>query len=293
MPYCQPELLQVQTDGSLTTSTSWRCASIRTSEILQVTSSQSILAPSTTTITNSASSYTTDSSNLVATPPAIPSATTVIIISVENGSTYSTSVKITSSVAADSPGTAAAGAVGVGTGLASSGGLKPSAQPAGLSASSSTASAGASSGKSSNTGPVAGGVAGGLIFIALIAGLVFFLLKKKRSASQPKTEPSDVSSFPGTTPDPSFPPPGPKELHSPANYDKGYDRGINELHSPPQYYAQHPALSQSNLAELGSSLPGPRASYYKPGEQTRPQYEMSDMNYPVRASKHFQIELPA
>jgi hypothetical protein len=135
-------------------------------------------------------------------------------------------------------------------------------------------------------------VVGGVVFIALIAGLVFFLLKKKRSARQPKKEPGDVSSFPKTMPDSSFPAPGPKELDSPANYDKSYDGSISELHSPPQYYPQQPALSHSNLAELESSNPGPRTSYYKPGQQTRPQQEMSDVNYPAKASKHFQIELP-
>lgn len=293
MPYCMPELLQVETAGILTTSTSWRCASVITSEILQGTSSQTTSTPSTTTTTSSTSASTPSSTTPATTPPTTAAATTVVIISVESGSTYFSSIKISSSNSASNPSTIAAGAVGGGTESASSGGPKPSAQPAGLSAASSTASAGASSGKSSNTGAIAGGVVGGVIFIALIAGLVFFFLKKKRSSQQPRTERSDASSFPAAAADPFASSPGPKELYSPASNDKWSNSGVSELLSPPQYHTEYPVLSHSNLVELESSGPGPRTSSYSPGQQTRPQQEMSDTNYyPERSTKHFQVELP-
>jgi hypothetical protein len=290
MPYCEPELLQATKSGILTTSTSWRCASVVTSELLQE-SSQIISTPPTTTTTSQISTSTPGPTTPVTTPPTTAPATTVIIISVENGNTYSSSIKLTSSDAANNPGAVAAGTVGAGTGSASTG-PQPSAQVAGLSAASSTASAGASSAKSSNTGAIAGGVTGGVIFIALIAGLVFFLLKKKRSSTQQKAGPSDASGYPAMTPDPYASPPGPKELYSPANNDKWSNSGSSEMLSSTQYQTQYPALSHSNLVELESSNPGTRMSHYAPGQQTRPQQEMSDMNYPDRSPRHFQVELP-
>jgi hypothetical protein len=195
----------------------------------------------------------------------------VVVISVVSGSTKASSVAITASAAVQNPNAAATAS---GAGKVSSNGPKPSAEAVDSASSSATTSATTVPKKSNHTGAIAGGVVGGVIVIALIVGFIyFFLRKKKTSAKQQNLELSKPR------PDSSVHPSHLVELYAPITKEKWSQGSSSELSVPPQYYPQQHELNSESLVELQSNVPGPRASHYAPGQQTRPQYEMSDANY--------------
>lgn len=157
-------------------------------------------------------------------------------MSVISGVTYAFSVAVS---ATQNPDAVASGSVAGGTSTVSSTGPKSSAEAAGNSASSAPTSAVTASKKSSSVGAIVGGVVSGVVVIALLAGLIFFLLKKKRTTAQhPKMEYSKIM------PDSWVASPDPKELYAPANTDKWSDGSVSELHVPSQY---HPQQSELNM----------------------------------------------
>ncbi|KAK0200488.1 hypothetical protein DFS33DRAFT_161810 [Desarmillaria ectypa] len=133
-----------------------------------------------------------------------------------------------------------------------------------------------SGGSSSNTGAIVGGVVGGVVGLALIAGLIFFLVRRhpRRPAPAATTGPGPIGG--------DIPPPVPSfvgqnlsgSTYAPATYDKVYDPNdpstfptthnvvpYGQQQAPggyPQSYAPHPPSSpDSNMIPNRVSLAQP------------------------------------
>ena len=223
------------------------------------------------------SNSATDSRTSSFTTQSISSPTTSFTADSSTSSLTSQSISssTTSSTVDSRTNSLTTGVAGISSGSTSSSSPNSSAQAASASASSTTGGVITSSEKSTNTGAIAGGTVGGVAVFAGIAGLVLFLLKKRRSSKPPIAETTEVNSMPHT----AFVAPAPQEMHSPESSNRW-------------------SGGNSSEPQMSESAAGPRTSYpyYAPGQQTRPfpQQEISQVNYPDTRtfSRHFNIEMP-
>ncbi|KAJ4301970.1 hypothetical protein N0V88_002100 [Collariella sp. IMI 366227] len=113
-----------------------------------------------------------------------------------------------------------------------------------------------------NTGAIVGGVVGGVAGIALIAGLIAFLIIRNRNNKE-KPNPGAGTAYSAVAPgDPSYPPPPPAthpppgllptSLHGPSTLNPSGTPYLTQTHTPP--------------AGAAAAAYDPRQSYYEPGK---------------------------
>jgi len=131
--------------------------------------------------------------------------------------------------------------------ITSSGPAAPS-----ISSPSSSPSPSPSSSSHSNTGAIAGGVAGGVAFLAVLIGLAWILLRKKRRNSQIRYEVADTSD-----------PHGPRrdQLHAPGTLLEleATPKDIHEYYSPEKKITT-PGIRMGNIEHANSLSPAPLPS---------------------------------
>ncbi|KXS21298.1 L domain-like protein [Gonapodya prolifera JEL478] len=107
----------------------------------------------------------------------------------------------------------------------------------------------------SSLGPIIGGVIGGIVALAIVAGLAFFLLRRRDTT--PKSGPTSYVPYqraPTSPPGPQFSPPPPQPFGSPNQFATGQQYGQNQQMANVGSYTSPPvSVSQVSMGSNPSS----------------------------------------